>query len=89
MGSEELLTLVRGKIEKALPDADVELIDRSHKHEGHADPGAHLTVIVASDSFAGMALVEQHKRIYDILSEEMGGAIHALRIRTKVKHNGR
>jgi stress-induced morphogen len=45
-------------------------------------------VTVASRSFAGLTLVEQHRLVYDALAEPLSdGTIHELRIKTK-GHDG-
>jgi stress-induced morphogen len=45
--------------------------------------GDHIQAIVVSPEFEGKTLVEQHKTIYDILSEEMkSNEIHALTLKT-------
>jgi stress-induced morphogen len=41
-------------------------------------------VIVTDAGFAGLSLVDQHRLVYDALSEPLAdGTIHELRIRTK------
>ena len=45
--------------------------------------GDHIQVIVVSPEFENKSLVEQHKAIYDILSDEMkSNEIHALTLKT-------
>lgn len=45
--------------------------------------GDHIQVIVVSPDFENKSLVEQHKIVYDILSEEMKtNEIHALTLKT-------
>ena len=45
--------------------------------------GDHLQAIIVSPDFEDKTLVEQHKIIYDILSEEMkSNVIHALTLKT-------
>jgi stress-induced morphogen len=46
--------------------------------------GDHFQVVVASPSFDGLSLVDQHRRVYDALAEPLAdGSIHELRISTK------
>jgi stress-induced morphogen len=35
-----------------------------------------------SDRFAGLTRIEQHKLVYGVFGDEVGGAIHALSIKT-------
>ncbi len=45
--------------------------------------GDHIQAIIVSPEFEGKTLVEQHKTIYDIFSDEMkSNEIHALTLKT-------
>jgi stress-induced morphogen len=72
--SERLQSLLEG----AFPDArDVEVVDRT-------GGGDHFHVTVVSPRFAGLSLVDQHRLVYDALSEPLAdGTIHELRITTR------
>jgi stress-induced morphogen len=72
--SERLQSLLEG----AFPDAqDVEVVDRT-------GGGDHFHVTVVSPRFDGLSLVDQHRLVYDALSEPLGdGTIHELRITTR------
>ena len=58
--------------------------DVSHHHAGHAGwrdgGGTHFTVTIKAASFAGKSRVQQHRLINTILSDELGGDIHALEL---------
>ena len=62
----------------AFPDAtELQVVDRT-------GGGDHFQVVVASASLDGLSLVEQHRRVYEALSEPLAdGTIHELRIKTK------
>lgn len=62
---------VIAKIEDELPGADVELEDLT----GSKD---HYKARIVAEQFADENLVARHRMIYDALSEEMKGPIHAL-----------
>lgn len=66
---------VKQRIEAALPGAQATVVDL-------AGGGDHLRAEVIYDGFAGQSLIEQHKLVYDVFGDEIGGAIHALSIRT-------
>lgn len=70
--AEELKT----RIEAALPGAEVSVQDTT-------GGGDHFRAEVVSDRFEGLTRVQQHKLIYDVFGDEVGGAIHALSIRTQ------
>jgi len=65
-------------LHRAFPDAqEVAVVDRT-------GGGDHFQVTVASESFAGLSLVDQHRRVYDALAEPLAdGTIHELRITTR------
>jgi stress-induced morphogen len=65
-------------LEEAFPDArDVDVVDRT-------GGGDHFHVTVVSPRFSGLALVDQHRLVYDALAEPLAdGTIHELRITTR------
>ncbi len=70
--------MIRGVLEQAFPDA-VEL-----SVEDRTGTGDHFQVTVASPSFDGLPLLDQHRRVNEALAGPLGdGSIHELRIKTK------
>jgi stress-induced morphogen len=69
---------LRALLESAFPDAaEVDVSDRT-------GTGDHFQVVVAAPSLNGLALVEQHRRVYQALADPLAdGTIHELRIKTK------
>lgn len=69
---------IRVVLEQAFPEA-VEL-----SVEDRTGTGDHFQVTVASPSFDGLPLLDQHRRVNDALAAPLGdGSIHELRIKTK------
>jgi stress-induced morphogen len=69
---------IRVLLEQAFPDA-VELAV-----EDRTGTGDHFQVTVASAAFDGIPLIDQHRRVNDVLVEHLrDGSIHELRIKTK------
>ena len=66
---------LRTRIEQALPGADVSVVDTT-------GGGDHFRAEVVSDRFEGLSRIQQHKLVYDVFGSEIGGAIHALSIKT-------
>lgn len=62
-------------IEEAIPGATAVVIDE-------ANDGEHFVAEVVSPTFEGKSLVAQHQQIYRALGSLMGGAIHALALKT-------
>lgn len=74
MVAERLESLLR----HAFPDAD-EL-----RVEDRTGGGDHFQVTVASPSFDGLSLLDQHRRVNEALTEPLrDGTIHELRIKTR------
>jgi len=62
-------------IREGLPDAQVSIEDL-------AGDGDHYAATVVSESFRGKTRVQQHQMVYDALKGQMGGALHALALKT-------
>ena len=61
------------------------LIDDSANHAGHAGAtsgGGHYKVTIVSESFEGRSLLERHRMVNEALAGLIGGAIHALGLKT-------
>jgi stress-induced morphogen len=63
------------RIMAALPGADVQVDDLT-------GGGDHFRAEIVSDRFEGLTRIQQHKLVYDVFGDEIGGAIHALSIKT-------
>ena len=46
------------------------------------EDGVHFEALVVSDAFAGKLPLARHRMVYATLGDLMGGAIHALALRT-------
>ncbi len=64
---------IRQLIEQGLPGAQVHV-------EG--DDGVHFEARVIHEAFRGKSQVTRHRMVYATLGELMGGAIHALALKT-------
>jgi stress-induced morphogen len=45
--------------------------------------GHHFNAIVSAPAFAGLTRIAQHRLVYDVFGDELGGRIHALALQTK------
>jgi stress-induced morphogen len=63
------------RIVAALPGAQVNVEDLT-------GGGDHFRAEVVSDRFEGLSRIQQHKLVYEVFGDEIGGAIHALSIKT-------
>ena len=60
----------------AFPGAKVDVRDMT-------GTGDHFDIEVASTSFAGKTLIQQHRMVYQALESEMDRGIHAVQIKTR------
>ena len=68
--------LVETLIKSNIPDAIVKIDSMRGTHN-------HLIITVASDSFEGLSLIKQHKKIMDVLKEPLGSRVlHAVKLKT-------
>lgn len=69
-----------------LAPQQLELIDDSHLHAGHAGArsgGGHYRLAIVSAAFAGKNTVARHRLIYEALGDMMRNDIHALAIQAR------
>jgi stress-induced morphogen len=66
---------VKERIEHALPGARATVTDLT-------GGGDHLRAEVVYEGFAGLSRIQQHKLVYDVFGDEIGGPIHALSLKT-------
>lgn len=72
------------KLEQALSPSLLEVIDESHHHAGHSgsrpDGESHFRIRIAALALAGLSRVNQHRKVNEILAEELRERVHALAI---------
>jgi stress-induced morphogen len=66
---------LKQRIESALPGASARVEDLT-------GGGDHFRAEVVSRRFDGLSRIQQHRLVYDVFGEEIGGPIHALSIKT-------
>ena len=66
---------LKGRIEAALPGATVEV-------EDWTGGGDHFRATVLAPQFEGLSRIDQHRLVYDVFGDEVGGPIHALSLKT-------
>lgn len=56
----------------------LEVMDESHHHAVPEGAESHFKVLVVSELFASMSLLQRHRAIHQLLAEESGTGLHAL-----------
>ena len=67
---------LKRRIEAAIPDSQVVVVDLT-------GGGDHFQATVSAPVFANLSRIEQHRLVYDVFGDEVGGPIHALSIKTR------
>jgi BolA family transcriptional regulator, general stress-responsive regulator len=75
---------ISGKLEREFSPSELQVIDESSQHAGHAGsrPGGetHFRVHIRAAAFNGKSRIERHRMIHRVLAEELADGVHALAI---------
>jgi stress-induced morphogen len=69
---------IKARIEAAIPGSQAEV-------EDWTGGGDHFRATVVAAAFSGLSRIQQHRLVYEIFGEEIGGPIHALSLKTHSK----
>ena len=80
-----LAQAMQQRLSEKLAPTQVEVLDESAAHAGHAGAngtgfGTHFRVRIASPLFTGHSRVAQHRLVYDALQEFIDQGVHAIAI---------
>ena len=83
MNINELIAIIKNKLEKNVLLDKVIIEDKSFLHKNH--PGNqmgkfHLKIIIKSKELVLMSKIDSNKKIYKILEKEMKDYIHSIQI---------
>jgi BolA protein len=78
---------LEARLREALQPTELEVIDESAAHAGHAGAraegyGTHFRIRIASPLFAGKPRVARHRLVYDALQIFIEQGLHAIAIET-------
>ena len=82
------ITTITTTLQEKIGATIVEIADRSDLHKHHQGRmnapvgGGHYDAIVVAASFSGKTMMQQHRMVYEALSEQMQTTIHALALKT-------
>ena len=83
MNINELIAIVKNKLEAKVIIQDLKIEDKSflHKnHAGHQEGKFHLKLTIKSDELAKLSKIVSTKRVYSILNIELKEHIHSIQI---------
>ncbi len=69
---------IKQRIEAAIPGAHADV-------EDYTGGGDHFRATVTATAFDGLSRVQQHRLVYEVFGAEIGGAIHALALKTQTE----
>lgn len=82
MSAPSLHDLMTRALAEQLAPVEMQLVDDSAAHAGHAGArsGAHFNLRIVSARFAGLPRISRHRLVYDALRPWMAEGVHALAI---------
>ena len=83
MDINQLILLVKNKIEKNIVVQNIAIKDKTHlhlKHKSHTDGKFHLELKLQSEELSKFNKIQATKKIYKIIDEEMKKYIHSIQI---------
>ena len=83
MNINELIAIVKNKLESQISIQDLKIEDKSflHKnHKGHQKGKFHLKLTIKSEEFAKLSKIASTKRVYSILDSELKDYVHSIQI---------
>jgi BolA protein len=83
MNINELIAIVKNKLEAEIVIQDLKIEDKSflHKnHKGHQEGKFHLKLIINSEELAKLTKIVSTKKIYSVLNAELKEHIHSIQI---------
>ena len=84
--SAERVEMIRERLTNTLQPTELEIIDESAMHAGHAGAasgGGHFIVNIVAAAFNDKTLIQRHRLVYDAVDDIMHREIHALSIQAK------
>jgi stress-induced morphogen len=72
---------IKQRIEAAIPGARADV-------EDYTGGGDHFRATVSAAAFEGLSRIQQHRLVYQVFGAEIGGAIHALALKTQPPADG-
>uniref|UniRef100_A0A7S1XYY2 BolA-like protein n=2 Tax=Phaeomonas parva TaxID=124430 RepID=A0A7S1XYY2_9STRA len=74
---------IEAKLTEALTPSFMQVLNESSGHNVPPGSESHFKVVVVSQQFDGVGLLQRHRLVNHALAEELDGAIHALSIVAK------
>nr|AQS22566.1 bola-like protein ddb_g0274169 [Pseudodiaptomus poplesia] len=79
-GLGPVATTIQKKLSESLEPAHMDIINESYMHNVPKGSETHFKVVVVSSKFENAKLIERHRIVNSILSQELSSGVHALSI---------
>ncbi len=73
---------IESKISTSLAPAHLEVVNESHLHSVPPGSESHFRLVIVSEHFEGLALLQRHRSVNRILEQELRDGLHALSLQT-------
>jgi BolA protein len=83
MNINQLISIVKSKLEQKIIIDDIKIEDKSFlhkKHKSHQEGKFHLKLLIKSNELSKFSKVEATKKIYRILEKELKEHIHSIQV---------
>tara|TARA_Y200000002_G_scaffold64225_1_gene49243 strand:+ start:444 stop:704 length:261 start_codon:yes stop_codon:yes gene_type:complete len=83
MDINELIIIVKKKLQEQINIEDIKIEDKSLNHKNHAgneEGRFHLKITLVSEELKNLNRIESNKRVYKVLENELKESIHSLQI---------
>ncbi len=83
MNINELIAIVKKKLESNINIKNIEIEDKTFlhkKHSGFQKGKFHIKLVISSNELKSLSPIESNKKIYKILDQELKKFIHSLQI---------
>ena len=72
---------IEAKLGDSLHPVHLEVVNESHLHSVAPGSETHFKVLIVSEAFEGLGLVDRHRKVNELLRDEFRDGLHALTIR--------
>ena len=73
--------IIEQKLVSQFQPEHLQLFNESHQHSVPENSETHFKLLLVSEEFHGLNRVARQRKIYQLLSEELEGPVHALSLR--------
>ena len=83
MNINQLITIIKNKIEETVITEDIKIEDKSFLHKDHKNNQKgkfHIKLTIKSNQLSKLNKIERTKKIYNIISLELKENIHSIQI---------